>query len=146
MLNDSQLDTDSKLEAMRRVVEARRPLSATENAAITEEMFGKASIPAPPRTLTSNLTDTDIQRIKEAVLAAIRGDPASENTNSRYWTPERAARECTVSDRTFAQWMADGKVRFFKPGHRVVVDPQQLAEDLTKFRRHRVPKSRMRRI
>lgn len=53
VLNDPELDADTKLETVRRVVEARRPLSPAENAAITEELFGKPSPLAPPRKPTS---------------------------------------------------------------------------------------------
>jgi len=59
---------------------------------------------------------------------------------------ERAAKECSVSERTFADWRAAGKVRFYKVGRRVLIKPSELQEDLTKFRRQRMPKRRMRRL
>jgi hypothetical protein len=42
--------------------------------------------------------------------------------------------------------MAMGKVQFFKPCRRVLIDPTILAEDLAKFRHHRTPKRRIRRL
>jgi hypothetical protein len=41
--------------------------------------------------------------------------------------------------------MASGKIRFFKPCRRVLIDPAILAEDLAKFRRQRMPKRGARR-
>ena len=88
----------------------------------------------------STLTDADVQRIAEAVcekLGTIRSD-------SRYWSPERAAYECSVSERTFAEWMAEGKISFFKVGRRVLIDPKLLDEDLAKYLQRRMPKRRKR--
>lgn len=100
----------------------------------------------------------DIERIAEAVWKAkpkdaadphilpadkaadLRRDHLATDNTSRYWSPERAARECGVSKRTFAEWMATGKVQFFKPSRRVLIDPTILATDLAKFRRQRMPK------
>jgi excisionase family DNA binding protein len=47
-----------------------------------------------------------------------------------YWSPERAAQYVSTSKRTFADWMADGKVRFRKIGKKVLVHQAELDEDL----------------
>src|ERR1039458_1634305 len=65
----------------------------------------------PPKPL-------DAQEIEKIVREAARAELATKN--SRYWSPERAAVECTVSNRTFADWLAEGKVRFYKVGRRVL--------------------------
>ena len=90
----------------------------------------------PPKPL-------DAQEIDRIVREAVRAELATKN--SRYWSPERAAVECTVSNRTFAEWLAEGKVRFYKVGRRVLINPTELTEDLTKFRRRKTPKRQMRR-
>ena len=95
-----------------------------------------SAVPAEPATLT----EADVQRIAAAVcekLGTIRSD-------SRYWSPERAAYECSVSERTFAEWMAEGKISFFKVGRRVLIDPKLLDEDLAKYLQRRTPKRRKR--
>ena len=90
----------------------------------------------PPKPL-------DAEQVEKIVREAVRTELATKN--SRYWSPERAAVECTVSNRTFAEWIADGKVRFYKVGRRVLIDPTELKEDLTKFHRRKTPKRQMRR-
>ena len=95
-----------------------------------------SAVPSEPATLT----EADVQRIAAAVcekLGTIRSD-------SRYWSPERAAYECSVSERTFAEWMAEGKISFFKVGRRVLIDPKLLDEDLAKYLQRRMPKRRKR--
>jgi len=89
--------------------------------------------------LPEPVTAEDIERI---VRDVIQSELAIRDT--RYWSPRRAARECGVSERTFAEWMAAGKVQFFEPSRRVLIDSTILAEDLAKFRRHRTPKRRIR--
>jgi len=88
----------------------------------------------------STLTETDVQRIATAVckkLDTIRSD-------TRYWSIDRAAHECIMSKRAFADCMAQGKVRFHKVGRRVLIDPKLLDEDLAKYLQRRTPKRRKR--
>jgi hypothetical protein len=86
------------------------------------------------------LTEADVQRIAEAVCKILQ-PPASSDT--RYWSVERAAHECgEVSKRTFAQWMADGKIRIRPIGGRVLIDPKMLEEDLAKYQVRRISKRR----
>ena len=88
----------------------------------------------------STLTDADVQRIAEAVcekLGTVRSD-------TRYWSIERAAHECGVSKRAFADWMEKGKVSFYKPDRRVFIDPQLMHEELAPYLQRRTPKRRKR--
>ena len=89
----------------------------------------------------STLTDADVQRIAEAVcekLGTVRSD-------TRYWSIERAAHECSMSERTFAEWMANGKVSFYKINRRVFIDPKLMHEELAPYLQRRAPKRRKRR-
>jgi hypothetical protein len=82
----------------------------------------------------------DAEQVERILREVVRSELAAAGNDSRYWSPQRAARECGVSKRTFAEWMATGKVQFFKPSRRVLIDPTILATDLAKFRRQRTPK------
>ena len=88
----------------------------------------------------STLTEADVQRIATAVcekLGTVRSD-------TRYWSIERAAHECGVSKRAFADWMEKGKVSFYKPDRRVFIDPQLMHEELAPYLQRRTPKRRKR--
>ena len=120
----------------------------TEDSLTADEVAHRAGIaPAAPKPVapTAVTPVVDYKRIEEIVEKVVT-TAASLKTqgDSRYWSPERAAYECDVCERTFAEWMAVGKVRFYKPCGRVLIDPKELKEDLTKFRRRRTPKRRKR--
>ena len=89
----------------------------------------------------STLTDADVQRIAEAVCEKL----STNRSDTRYWNIERAAHECTVDKRTFAEWMAKGKVSFYKINRRVFIDPKLMHEELAPHLQRRLPKRRKRR-
>ena len=88
----------------------------------------------------STLTEADVQRIAAAVCEKL----GTNHSDTRYWSIDRAAYECSMSKRAFADCMAKGKVRFHKVGRRVLIDPKLLDEDLAKYLQRRMPKRRKR--
>lgn len=69
VLDAPELDTATKLEVLRRVVDGRRPLSPAENAAAIEEMFGKAPVPAPTPMGPSEPLPTVAEEVKSLQIA-----------------------------------------------------------------------------
>ena len=88
----------------------------------------------------TTLTDADVQRIAAAVCEKL----GTNRSDTRYWNIERAAHECTVDKRTFAEWMARGKVSFYKIKRRVFIDPKLMHEELAPYLQRRTPKRRKR--
>lgn len=86
-----------------------------------------------------------LERLIEKIVIRVGKMLSATRSESRYWRSDRAAQECNVAPRTFAEWMAEGKVRFYKVGRVVLIDPAELKADLSKFRRQRMPRRRMRR-
>jgi excisionase family DNA binding protein len=113
----------------------RRPLLAAVRAE-----FGARKSDVVPCRQWSGLGDVDVQHIADAVCEKLSAFLSTVNNDTRYWSPERAAHECSVSKRTFAQWMADGKIRIYAVGGRVLIDPQVLEEDLAKYLTRRMPR------
>jgi hypothetical protein len=87
----------------------------------------------------------ELERLIETIVIKVGKALLATRKESHYWRLDRAAEACNVSPRTFAEWLADGKVHFFKLGRVVLIDPVELKADLSKFHRQRTPRRRMRR-
>ena len=142
VLTDPDFDDDQKVEVVQMLVDSEQnPHICTpeENMAILRDLAAQAGIdwdaPVEPKPV---LTAADLGAIEKVVASQIKSTPPPVVSESRYWSIDRAAQECAVSKRTFSDWLAAGKIRYYQPNHRVLIDPVELKEDLTKFRRQRV--------
>lgn len=112
----------------------------TSATAVAQE--GQTDLPISNK---SGLSDVDVHRIAAAVCERLSKVQPPTSSETRYWSVELAAHECgQVSKRTFAEWMADGSITYYKKKGRVLIDPKLLDEELSKFRRRRSPKRRKR--
>jgi excisionase family DNA binding protein len=102
VLDDPQLDDADKIEAVRRTVEARRPLTAAENAAVIEQMFGKASIQAPPRP--------------PAPPQSSSSAASASGTDDKWLTPGEAAEYANVCTMTIWRWRNEEGMNSVKIG------------------------------